>query len=61
MLRSRQAARALKALADNQPCRQRAFSKLSAMTAGRTPSTTRNQTTSAAKATAAYVAPHVLS
>jgi acetolactate synthase-1/2/3 large subunit len=62
MLRSRQASRALKALAESQPCRQRSFTssaKASVITAKRNgPAAVRNQTTSAAaKAPAAEVRP----
>lgn len=60
MLRSRQAGRALKALAESQACRQRTFTsstKAPIVTAKRNgPAAARNQTTSAtAKAPAAYV------
>lgn len=62
MLRTRQAGRALKALADSQPCRLRTFTsttKAPVVTARRNgPATVRNQTTSAAaKAPAAEVRP----
>ncbi|KAK0641515.1 thiamine diphosphate-binding protein [Cercophora newfieldiana] len=62
MLRSRQASRALKALAESQPCRQRSFTsstRAPIVTARRNgPAAVRNQTTSAAaKAPAAEVRP----
>lgn len=61
MLRSRQTARALKALAETQPCHQRTFTTTasaalqSSKRAGVV--SARNQSTSAAKAPPAYVCP----